>query len=595
MFNWLSKIIQLFKKSNKQLSFKEQDKLLLYPYIDEKTIKDHPLIDEYNLARLFSTQNYLNHRIYPSNNHLNLKPFAEQNKKLSWIGIISDIKRPREENDTPILLIDKLALFENGKAKFLDNHVWLNTKYLKFIKNQKQVIAIGEAICGISKVGTYMGKTNNTKYGLQETILLGSGIFVGKKPRSDNETDLSAKFVTDYDRHNDWFLKLTNLPQNNFIDIEKCTPAEFNRLFNLPGHVNIKYQDSRHNNFINRRIGQTKLEQRIKKREQEKTTLEPIKKKVEKVITNHSGPLKRYSGKFYRYTYINEDSNDFTPIIVFINVTDELNQPVADKLYFSVNPCVIQAGKLHSYEKVNFSTKSINPVSPEKRGILKSLNPINKEKNHVALPTDEKALIGFIMFSKNDQTFEHLPFLEEYRAWAKENKINLPKQQDKKLANLKNKQKLMDDLNIKNPNELENLLKQLLIHPSYISNNIPYYDKQAENKIQRELKLRKMLENIKHNKHAVTTQTLSLNTKDENKSEKISHTVFCTQKGNFVAPEFDTLSAQEIKEKINELAKYRQKIYLRVKRIYGSHDVYLNVRDIEGFKIMFSDEIRKLR
>ena len=216
----INNISNLFKFNLKSKKHEQNDNLLLFPYIDEETIIKHPLIDEYNLTRLFSVQNYLNKKIHKSKRHIKLKPFYEQSKKLNWIGLVSDIKRPQEPNNTPILLIEKFAEFNDGKASLLDNHVWLNTRYIKAMNSTKQTIAIGEAIQGSSIIGAYTAKNGTEKYGLRETLLKGTGIFVGKDKRNDKITDLNTKFVTDYDRHNDWILKLS---QQNSIDYSLCS------------------------------------------------------------------------------------------------------------------------------------------------------------------------------------------------------------------------------------------------------------------------------------------------------------------------------------------------------------------------------------
>ncbi|MDE7049408.1 MAG: hypothetical protein K2O75_00750 [Lactobacillus sp.] len=48
------------KQDQDSLAF-PSDNLPLFPYVDENTLAEHPLIDEYNLARVYSLNNYLNH------------------------------------------------------------------------------------------------------------------------------------------------------------------------------------------------------------------------------------------------------------------------------------------------------------------------------------------------------------------------------------------------------------------------------------------------------------------------------------------------------------------------------------------------------
>lgn len=273
----INNISNLFKFNLKSKKHEQNDNLLLFPYIDEETIIKHPLIDEYNLTRLFSVQNYLNKKIHKSKRHIKLKPFYEQSKKLNWIGLVSDIKRPQEPNNTPILLIEKFAEFNDGKASLLDNHVWLNTRYIKAMNSTKQTIAIGEAIQGSSIIGAYTAKNGTEKYGLRETLLKGTGIFVGKDKRNDKITDLNTKFVTDYDRHNDWILKLS---QQNSIDYSLCSKGQYNSLFNLPGHVDIRYQDSNTNNYISRQIAQNSQKHRKKRQKKISVSTKKTFKKV---------------------------------------------------------------------------------------------------------------------------------------------------------------------------------------------------------------------------------------------------------------------------------------------------------------------------
>lgn len=592
MFNWLLNFFENFRKNNKQFTVQEQDQLLLYPYLSEKTLQAHPLIDEYNLERLYSTKNYLNHRIYPSRRHINLRPYFEQGKKLNWIGLISDVKRPQDNTDTPTLLIDKLAVINNEtkSPKFLDYHIWLNTRYIKCMLPDYQTIAIGEAIRGISKIGTYLGKNGETKYGLYETVLIGSGIFVGKQETSKNQTNLNTKFVTDFDRHSDWFLKLSDPRQ---INLNKMNSAEFNRLFTLPNHVKIKYQDSQHGDYLQRRIAQSHIEQKAKKRANKTISFRPILKKVERKIDQNSEPLSRYHGRFIRYTYINPESNTFEPIIVLDHIQDELNKPIEDHFYFQINSKVIETGLVQAGEKINFATKSHQPTSATAAGKLKQFTPLITKKARQPLPQDKDALIGFIMFNRNDQTFDHLPFLEKYRAWAKERNIDLPIQKNRKLNNLLSKEQLKNKFNLSDQ-QFNSLIRRLRIKISFINDGVNYYDQDAMRKIQQELNLRIMLQNLKQRK-AKDLQKPMITDKPKAKFNSSEHTIISTKSQQFYAEEFDTLTPKQIKQEINSLSSHRIPLYVLGYSLNDNANHYIRISNIVSFTPLFSEEIIKIK
>ena len=584
----INNISNLFKFNLKSKKHEQNDNLLLFPYIDEETIIKHPLIDEYNLTRLFSVQNYLNKKIHKSKRHIKLKPFYEQSKKLNWIGLVSDIKRPQEPNNTPILLIEKFAEFNDGKASLLDNHVWLNTRYIKAMNSTKQTIAIGEAIQGSSIIGAYTAKNGTEKYGLRETLLKGTGIFVGKGKRNDKITDLNTKFVTDYDRHNDWILKLS---QQNSIDYSLCSKGQYNSLFNLPGHVDIRYQDSNTNNYISRQIAQNSQKHRKKRQKKISVSTKKTFKKVKNSILVYSIPTTRYYGEFNRYGFFNNSKGQYIPLIFIKNITDELNNPVANQHSFLLTQNIIEIGQLKQNEKIVFETKSIKNTNPEFHGKIKSIRPINKKITHEKLPIDQNILIGLILYNMNDQSVEHLPFLEKYRAWATENNITLPKQKNRKLINLKNKTEIAQQIDI-SEKQFEQLIKKLRIAPKYISDNVPYYDQNAVKKLRQEIQLKKMLTKAKH-KNSIGIRQLSMADAERLKGDSLNatHTVLETANGSFYYAGFDTITQKEIKEVIYELSNYQQDVYLKVQQINDNKTAYICVKDIADFKTVMGDTI----
>lgn len=585
----LDKLFAFFKSKKISISNSNKDDLLLYQYIDQTTISTHPLIDEYNLTRLYSIQNYLNSKIHKSKRHINLKPFYEQKEILNWLGIVSDIKRPKGSDKPPVLLIDKFAEIKNGEAKLLDNHVWLNTKSIKAMQEPKQTIAIGEAIQGISVVGAYTAKNGIEKYGLRNTILKGSGIFVGKRPRNNEATDLTAEFVTNYDRHNDWILKLTDSDSDKLNFQEQF---DFNQLANLSNHhITIRYQDSNINNYISRQIEQRNREKSKIKKNTISNSASRIIKETKTSLSVQTKPLTRYYGEFLRYSYYNNTKGEFIPLITFKNITDELNQLVSKKRSFLLTENILELGQLKAEEKVIFTTKKIDNKKAEYHGKINSLKPLNSEIKRAKLPRDHNILIGLIMFNLNDQSVEHLHFLEKYRAWATENNITLPKQKNRKLINLKNKTEISQQIDI-SEKQFEQLIKKLRIAPKYISDNVSYYDQNAFKKLRQEIQLKKILTKAKH-KNSSGIRQLSMADAERLKGDSLNatHTVLETANGSFYYAGFDTITQKEIKEVIYELSNYQQDVYLKVQRINDHKTAYICVKDIADFKTVMGDTI----
>lgn len=469
-----------FFKSKSKIDPKVQDQKLLYPYLDQKTIAEHPLIDEYNLARLYAIQNYLNHRFYGSKNHQHLKKYFLQNKTINWIGIVSDIKRPTSKY-APLLLIEKLAVSENGQAKLTENHVWLETEYIRNIAQPTQTIAVGDAIMGQSKIGAYKsGRKKSKKYELYDTIIKGAGIFVGQKPRNEQATDLTAKLVTDFDRHYDWILKLE---KNTVRDATASKLA----------HVQIRYQDSNYPDVLSRIIITKRLEKRQKRKKN--FNLSTLFNKIKVKMLMLLSPAVSYRAQFCRYTYINIKNGGFVPVITLQNIKDKNQTEIVGKKSFLINKIVLKLGQLKEDEDVIFKTKGITLIDQDNLGRLRSLQATEKKQHRSILPADSKAFVGFVMFNKNDQMLEHLPFLTEYKAWAVQHHIQLPKQKNQKLLYLKNKDQIAQNYQI-SMKKLKALLKKLNIHPDYISDNVPYYNRKHIRQVYQEIRLDKMLQKI---------------------------------------------------------------------------------------------------
>ena len=252
---------------------------------------------------------------------------------------------------------------------------------------------------------------------------------------------------------------------------------------------------------------------------------------------------------------------------------------------------IIEIGQLKQNEKIVFETKSIKNTNPEFHGKIKSIRPINKKITHEKLPIDQNILIGLILYNMNDQSVEHLPFLEKYRAWATENNITLPKQKNRKLINLKNKTEISQQIDI-SEKQFEQLIKKLRIAPKYISDNVPYYDQNAVKKLRQEIQLKKMLTKAKH-KNSSGIRQLSMADAERLKGDSLNatHTVLETANGSFYYAGFDTITQKEIKEVIYELSNYQQDVYLKVQQINDNKTAYICVKDIADFKTIMDDTI----
>lgn len=579
MFNWIK---CLFTKNEKNSSANERN--LIYPYISQNELSKNSQINLANLTRIDFARKYCNQKLYKPHSHKALKKYLDQQVPLHWIALVSDVKRPNSSNENPILLLEKVAVIKDGYVTYLDNHLWLNLVKIKYTLNDNQVIAIGDAICGISQINTYLGKNNETKYGLNRTIITGAGIFSGKTGDLDYRTIISQNFITNYDRANDWILKLSNSYKlaisNNIKNID------FEKLFNLPKGVNFRYKDSNYRDYHLRKIIRQNQDKREKEKKQPKFVLKKIKHNLIR-----KNPLlqneKRYQATFFKYSFYNDDEGNFIPIIILTDVKDELGKSIVKKTHIRYSPEIAEIGKINLTEHINFSSKQ-NPKNGTNSDILAtSFKPILQKKRSL-MPVKDEQMVGALMYKSNNSNPENAVFIEHYRAWAKKNNIKLNKIKNRKKDKLKSFAQIAEQFGLSSTS-LHSYIFELKISSAYIENNIEYYSNDSIEKIAQKVKLERMLNRLKANKQLVSKDYLDHEflKRDSN----IKHTILVTNKNSYTYSPFDTLTKDEIKIELTKLKNARTVVYLKVKSIKSKELKFISVNELISFCQSDSDEI----
>ena len=593
MLNFLKNFFLNLKQKQYQDSLVfPSDNLPLFPYVDENTLAEHPLIDEYNLARVYSLNNYLNHKIYHSNRHKSLEKYYQNMESLHWIALVSDIGWPFGNKNKPALLLEKVfAVDSDNNCKLLERHVWLNTKYIKHTITNPQSIAVGDAIKGVSNIGIYFGPKKEVKYELRETVILGAGIFVGPDERNDQKTDISHKFITDYDRHNDWILKINNKKNDTFFS-KSPTTHELTSLLALSGTAFTNYQRSKHQSYIERSLAHKSIKKRKQKAKSPNFTREVknIKHSVHQTL-NHTRSLQRYHAQFSRYFYYNDQNGNFVPCVKFVDIFNELNESVSQNAFFKINPPLIKLGRLKPGMKISFSTRAKLPNQSEDKDQIIEIST-NSPTKLSPIPDTNDALVGMIMRDRNDQTPDHLIFLEKYKEWCQTN--NQPLTQNINPAKVKsfNKEEISQQLNLTGL-QLEKIIQKLQLKPAYTNANEEYFNENSIKQIEKELHLRQMLRNIRRNK--VMTRESFIDKSQITKASKINHTILMTSYGQYYTEELDIYTARDIKNMITEAKNIPLNFYLKVRDVDNNRLNYIKAKNIKEFRLFNSSETHHIK
>ncbi|MBD5429135.1 hypothetical protein [Lactobacillus sp.] len=186
-------------------------------------------------------------------------------------------------------------------------------------------MGVGDAIIGTSKIKTYTGPTSDTKYGLDETILHGTGILVGKKKRNSRQTNFDSKLISNYDHGEDWIAKLNNTGKFLHFDPNNF---DFQTVISTSGHISCQSQKSTF----------SKVAKTFDKKKQE--------------LFAPKGSLTRYRGRVSKITYTTNESNKYHQTISFSDIRDELGNLIANKSYFLYEGPIINLNQLFNNDEI---------------------------------------------------------------------------------------------------------------------------------------------------------------------------------------------------------------------------------------------------
>lgn len=258
-----------FKQEREMLSSVNNDVLWSFPFISESehtsdlAIKQN--LDELcNQERIATIKLSRNSHMHPSVNYRSsLKDDFNSHKPIYWQATVSDISMPKSKSHGGILLLDHVIKrkfetdnFSVGFNSYelkdqIDYHIWLPVNQIRYMgKVDQRSIAIGDVIVGQSLVERYYDSQHNIHYGLGKTIIFHCGIPLVKdyfKSGSEIKT-VNAKFIDDYNRFDDWVVKLT-YPLFYQSILNRYRKIDIKTLQYIKGHVWSYYKPSKYSKF----------------------------------------------------------------------------------------------------------------------------------------------------------------------------------------------------------------------------------------------------------------------------------------------------------------------------------------------------------
>lgn len=557
---------------------KDIDDLLLYPYLSEKEIAKNPGMDQYNLERTYSLRHYLTVKRHRYSTHERLKDFYDKQQSLKWVGIVAGIKMGEEKYQEPAILIEKVAFFNQKEPYLLDYHLWLYIDRVKYLANEenKLTLSVGDAIIGTSKIKSYTGPASDTKYGLDETIIHGAGIFVGRKKRSSYQTHLDSSLVSNYDHGDDWIAKLNNTAKFLHFDPNNF---DFEEVISTSGHVSWQAKKSRYPNHFVR----MSLHKKIKKKRQQKSTLASVAKTIDKKkkeLLAPKGPLTRYRGRVSKITYTTDENNKYHHTISFADIRDELGNLIANRSYFIYDGPIIQLNQLFNDDEVKFFTKNILPTTSKLPGKIEKAQLLTHHDHQLKVPDDFNARTGYLIYLKGDRAPERKIYIEKYRAWALKNEGFDPLKEDiRSTSNELTANEICQKYAI-SEEKFHKICKKLLIFPARTINEVSYYSEKAVAQIEKEVSLDTMLVNLHRKDRPLITQ----NNQKSKPDIYFDKTVLVVDDKKYITKDFDKMTNSDIRWEIEQLIRSSISLYLLVKDGRTRQKHYISIKDITSVK-----------
>ncbi len=556
---------KLFKKKQDNKS-RNHDKQLIYPYVSQSTLKANPYKDECNLARMESIRYYLNNQFHPQSNHLALKPYFSGNKSVTWLAIVAGINIPPDSSQPPSILLEKVIVFDATNPKFLDYHLWLKVDNIKYVQNtsQSQIIAIGDAIIGISNINYYHGPHHIVKYGFNKTIIKGAGIFTSDQQNKQKVNYFKSKLITDYNRHNDWILKLKNNPKFSKFNPETVS---LNLLLTIHGAVKFSCQNTKYPRIHTREFLYQRHKQKHKKRLL--TNLQVKLSHTVKAIFTPQGQIKRYRGQISKVGYFVDQTSTYHMFISLNNIIEEsTNNSIPKKSYFIYEGEITKLNQLLPNDIIEFSTNAILPTNIKTPGkitnakFIKSTK-LNRNLARQKVPEDFSARLGFLMWQKNDHAPEHLEYREAYNDWAMKNEGSNPfkeiqESKDINYLNLISDKEIYTQLCI-SKQFFKKLIDTYHIKPVLYKDRVTFFDKSIAMDLQRKLIAKHHLNQKAIEKKLKASANIQAKDGDFNK------VIVQTRSGRYISNDFSKNTNKEIKDTITMLKETNANLFIKVK------------------------------
>ncbi|WP_103660670.1 molybdenum ABC transporter ATP-binding protein [Lactobacillus sp. HT06-2] len=414
-----AKLKKLLHERHKETSNNDSsDANLKIKYVSATDAKNNNLSTECNTLRRKIIDKDLNKYIHPDSVHIRLKPYNDAHQYVTWIGLFSDLTLPNQKNLNGSILLDKISVLDESGPIILDYHAWLNVENIKYLNSKTQKLAIGDYLVGVSRVKQY----GLNKYGLDSTVILRAGMFVG--------SDKVDSIISGYDRKDDWVLELknTDLLENNYRENYQENRETF---FDAPGHVEASFQPSRYEKFqerlatLNRPSSDDVL-----------PLVDPQLKPYEGgVISSHAVEVKTVGHKM--------------PQLEVNNVHTKDGRLVFAKYFIPYITELKSLGELQRGDIISFNSSASHYNS----GLFDKFFNFKLETKHdfIPLPYQPNQFLGYIMWRHPEEGSES-NYIASYQNWALAQHIHEDKIRDE-LADLRptkplSVQELADSLNV---------------------------------------------------------------------------------------------------------------------------------------------------
>lgn len=552
-------------------------------------VKQDNLTHELNRIRRMAIKESLNRYEHAFSNHDQLEPYQRTGEWLDWIGIVADISMPtgKQGQMDGKVLIDKFSYENvNEQKELLDYHIWLPVNEIRYLlSTDKQTIAIGDLIRGKSKVVQYSsrGKKHGVKYGLGATLIKGAGIYVSFQKVNYKHVAIGRQLQSNYDRQNDWVLKLTNDVPKDIIarygenkDIDIFIPKTH-------GHVLAKYQPSQYTHYFDRL----------------QNLPEENEKKCDDKRQEYTATIKSFDVKNF--------DKEVLPVIHLTTIRNENNRIVSAGGWYQFNSELAKLGELKANDKLQFVASPEYFANHTEKQTLASPKLISSDKdNRAVLPTDLSLLCGWILSNKSlkNQSYKSQDMINKYLYWKEKPKT---KDDKDKISIGISIESLADKVQV--PGEkIKTFISQKGIKPAFSINGTDYYiddftdelrdyvktgNERIKNALQKAVHTKQEF-SIHNPKEVAKTQRGENDTKTAtNKSinskkvaPKIIKKAFIieidTTQGIYTTNQFDSL--KQANKHINQLCRQSDlNAFINVTDKEGN-EVFVSVKEIQAFR-----------